>query len=173
MSSALWWLLAALVIAPALLVVRSRDLVRSVYWFTFVLLSIALLYAALDAPFLAGIQALTYVGGVVTLMIFGVMVTQRAEGAAVAIDHADQGLALAVSSTLFAILATAILRSDLPAGQPVPMANAQELAGALTDRHLLAFEALSVLLLAVLIGAVVLARKRDPPRPAVERSNSK
>lgn len=170
MSSALWWLVAALVIAPALAVVLSRDLVRSVYWFTFLLLSIALLYATLEAPFLAGIQALTYVGGVVTLMIFGVMVTQRAEGAKVAIDHADQGLALAVSGTLFALLATAIVRSDLPAGEPAPMATAQELAQALVDRHLLAFEVLSVLLLAVLIGAVVLARKRDPaPRDGKEQ----
>jgi len=70
---------------PALRVVTSRDLVHAVLWLAVALLGTAVLYALLHAPFLAGIQVLTYVGGVVTLMVFGVMVTRKHEAATVSI----------------------------------------------------------------------------------------
>lgn len=146
----------------AVRVVATPNLVRAVFWLALSLLGTAVLYAMLEAPFLAGVQVLTYVGGVVTLMIFGVMVTRQHDGSPVAAESADQGRAFAISVGVAALLGLAIWKTELPppATPPVPM-DTVGLARALLQRHLIAFEAASLLLLAAIVGAVVLARKKD------------
>ena len=151
-----------LVGVPALRVVTSRDLVRAVLWLAATLLGTAVLYALLHAPFLAGVQVLTYVGGVVTLMIFGVMVTRKYDGTTVAIDGVRRVRGLLVALAFFAVVAWGIVRTDLSAWAPVEPPSTQDLAVELLDRYLIAFEVASVLLLAAIVSAVVLARRRDP-----------
>ena len=155
-------LLAAVMVSAALLVVRSRSLVHAVLWLALVLLGTAALYALLGAPFLAGVQVLTYVGGVVTLMIFGVMVTGRHESAVPEIDGADQIRGLLVALGFFALVGGAILRTDFSSILPPPPPTTAQLARGLLTQYLLAFEVASLLLLAAVVGAVVLARRRDP-----------
>lgn len=164
---------------PALRVVTSRDLVRAVLWLAVTLLGTAVLYALLHAPFLAGVQVLTYVGGVVTLMVFGVMVTHKHEGTTVAIDGANRVRGALGALAFFGVVAFAIVRTDLSSLTPVETPSTQDLAMALLDRYLIAFEVASVLLLAAIISAVVLARRRDPvpeaatpPEPAALREGS-
>ncbi len=147
---------------PALRVVTSRDLVRAVLWLAVTLLGTAVLYALLHAPFLAGVQVLTYVGGVVTLMVFGVMVTHKHDGTTVGIDGANRVRGALGALAFFGVVAFAIVRTDLSSLTPVETPSTQDLAMALLDRYLIAFEVASVLLLAAIISAVVLARRRDP-----------
>jgi len=153
---------AAVTVASALAVVRSKNLIRAVLWLALSLLGTAVLYAMLGAPFLAGVQVLTYIGGVVTLIIFGVMVTRRHEGATITADHADGDRGLLVAGALFVLFALATFNTELGTGEAPPPPATAELASALLGAHLLAFEAASLLLLAAIIGAVVLARRRDP-----------
>ena len=155
-------LCAVLVGIPALRVVQTGNLVRAVFWLALTLLGTAVLYALLHASFLAGVQVLTYVGGVVTLMIFGVMVTRRHETAVVAIDGRNRLRGALAATAFFAAVAWAIVRTDLSAFSPVATPSTQALAHDLLDTYLLAFEVTSVLLLAAIICAVVLARRRDP-----------
>lgn len=160
----LLFVLALVVTAvAAVMVVAAKNLVRAVMALALMLLGTAVLYALLEAPFLAGVQVLTYVGGVVTLMIFGVMVTRRHEGANAPAERLHGFRGLVVASGMFALLAWAVLASDLERGAPplVKPETTRSLATALLDDHLVAFEAVSLLLLAALIGAVVLARRRD------------
>jgi NADH-quinone oxidoreductase subunit J len=147
---------------PALRVVTSHDLVRSVFWLAVTLLGTAVLYALLHAPFLAGVQVLTYVGGVVTLMVFGVMVTRKHVGSTVPVDGTNRVRGALAAVAFFGVVAAAILRTDLSSLTPVETPTTQDLAFALLDRYLLAFEVASVLLLAAIVSAVVLARRRDP-----------
>ncbi|HMK72098.1 MAG TPA: NADH-quinone oxidoreductase subunit J [Myxococcaceae bacterium] len=168
MSAALGFALAAaVVVVAAVLVVRSRNLVRAVLWLALALLGTAALYALLDAPFLAGVQVLTYIGGVVTLMIFGVMVTGRHTGAVAEIDRAGSLRGLLVAGAFLVLVSWAVLATDLSGPPPPPPPTTAELARSLLDEYLLAFEVTSLLLLAAVIGAVVLARRRDPG-PAAE-----
>lgn len=153
--------IAAVIVVSALFVVRSANLIHAVLWLGVTLLGTAALYARLNAPFLAGVQVLTYVGGIVTLMIFGVMVTRRhssldAEAATVG---PERGLIFA--SALFVVLSVVTWRSAPSVSSSLPVATSASLARALLDRYLIAFEALSLLLLAAIVGAVVLARRRD------------
>jgi NADH:ubiquinone oxidoreductase subunit 6 (subunit J) len=159
-GDALSWVFAFGVLLTGAFVVASRDLVRSVLWLALALLCTAGLYAYLDAPFLAGVQVLTYVGGVATLMVFGVMVTRRHAAAAAEASNDSNIVGVLVALGMFAVLATAILNTDLPASA-APTPDTAELGRVLLDDYLLAFEAVSLLLLAAVVGAVVIARRRD------------
>ena len=161
---------AGVMLVGALATVATGNLVRAVFWLALTLAATAGLYILLDAGFLAGVQVLTYVGGIVTLMIFGVMVTRRHDGGPIPSLGADGFRALVVALGTFALMASAIVSSHLEDGvQPVvARMTTQGLARSLLDEHLLAFEAASLLLLAAIVGAVVLARRRDvPERPSV------
>lgn len=153
---------ASIILLSAIMVVRSGDLIHAVLWLAVSLLGTAALYAMLEAPFLAGVQVLTYVGGVVTLMIFGVMVTRRHEGAEAKAETDTDERGFLVALGLLFVLGLALYKSELPITTPPPAVQTAELARLLLDEYLLAFEALSLLLLAAIIGAVVLARRKDP-----------
>lgn len=155
-------LVSAIILVSALFVVRSKNLIHAVLWLALTLLGTAALYAQLNAPFLAGVQVLTYVGGVVTLMIFGVMVTRRHEGVEAAAENDADERGFIFAAALFVVLALAIWKSPLPLPVTAPVATTNQIAKALLDDYLIAFEVLSLLLLAAIVGAVVLARRRDP-----------
>ncbi len=154
-------LICTIILISALFVVRSRNLIHAVLWLGLTLIGTAALYAQLDAPFLAGVQILTYVGGVVTLMIFGVMVTRRHDSLVAEATNEGSDRAFIFASALFALLAMATWKTPLPTEEHAGPSNA-ELGRALMGSALVPFELLSLLLLAAIVGAVVLARKKDP-----------
>lgn len=155
---------AACLLLSALFVIRAANLVHAVLWLGVTLVGTAVVYAMLGASFLAAVQVLLYVGGVVTLMIFGVMLTRRHEGLSVPAGRTSRARGALLAAALFGVLAAALARSDLPDG-PAPDVSTGELGASLLTAHVLAFELLSLLLLAAIIGAVVIARKRDPGAP--------
>ncbi len=158
-------LVAACALASAIFVVRSANLIRAVLWLGVTLLATAVLYAMMDASFLAAVQVLLYVGGVVTLMIFGVMITRRHEGIVVRADTAKPLRAMVPAAALFGIVAAAIRATDgldADVSRAAPAIAPADLGRALMHDQVLAFEVASVLLLGALVGAIVIARRRDP-----------
>jgi len=149
----------------AVYVVRTANLVHAALWLGVTLLATAGLYAMLGASFLAGIQVLLYVGGVMTLMLFAVMITRRHEGLVVPADSTGRTRAAIASVVLFGVLAAAIGATpglDAPAAAELPaQATTADIGRALVGQHVLAFEVVSFLLLAAVIGAIVIARRRD------------
>jgi NADH:ubiquinone oxidoreductase subunit 6 (subunit J) len=164
----LFYLLALLILFGAARVVACRDLVHAVLWLGVVLVLTAGMFLTLGAPFLAGIQLLLYTGGVITLMLFGVMLTRRHREIGVEVDSSRRLPAALAAVGLFGAMACAIVRTDLPgwpSSAPIP---AIEIGRAFLTDHLVAFEVLSILLLAAMIGAIVLGRQRDfgdEPKP--------
>lgn len=159
-------LVAACMILSAIFVVRSVNLVRAVLWLGVTLLATAALYAMLDASFLAGVQVLVYVGGVITLTIFGVMITRRHEGIVVHAGSARSLRAAIAAAALFGVVATAIRTTDgLDVGELAAPISPSDLGRSLLGEHVLAFEVISFLLLGAIIGAIVIARRHDPGAP--------
>lgn len=159
-------LVAACALLSAIFVVRSANLIRAVLWLGVTLVATAALYAMLGASFLAGVQLLLYVGGVMTLMVFGVMITRRHEGiATTSTDTTNPVRGAIVAMALFGVVANAIVKTEgldaAPVPPPAPL-TLPDLGHAILGEHVLAFEVLSLLLLAAIIGAVVIARRRDP-----------
>ena len=161
--------LGTLLVGAALACVTTRNLVHSVLWLGTVLAGTAALFVMLGAEFLATVQVLLYIGGVVTLLIFGIMLTSRPSGALVSRELVNRPRAAVVALGLFALMVSAIVRTPgLDEGAASQAASTSDLVDVLLGKDLLAFEALSVLLLAAMIGAAVLARPKDfgAPRPA-------
>jgi NADH-quinone oxidoreductase subunit J len=154
-------IIAACMLGSGLLAVTSKKLVHSVLWLAATLVSTAALYVALAAPFLAAMQIVLYTGGVVTLMLFGVMLTDQAHDVGAANLSGKRLPAVLLGLMLFGLLAAAIQHTSLPPIVEAPPASTVELGKVLLLDHVVAFEALSVLLLATMIGAIVLARRND------------
>jgi NADH-quinone oxidoreductase subunit J len=161
MSTVVFAIVAAVTLLSAVFVVHSRNLVHAVMWLALSLLGTAALYALLDSPFLSGIQVLTYVGGVVTLMIFGVMITRKHDGSVIPAGGVQLARGAVVAIGLFAVLFFAVSKTDLSTGDVPQAPTTREMAHDLLDLNLFAFEAASLLLLAAIVGAVVLVRRRD------------
>lgn len=160
---------AACALFSAVCVVRNRNLVHAALWLGVTLLATAALYAMLDASFLAGVQVLLYVGGVSILMIFGVMITRKHDGIVVDAESAKEPRAALAAFLLFCVVAVAVQLTpdlDAPVATPSPI-TARDLGRGLLVDHVLAFEVISLLLLVAIVGAIVIARRRDPGEAAV------
>ena len=152
-------LVAGCIVLAALLVARAKSAIHGVLWLGVVLGATAVLYVMLRAPFLAGIQLLLYVGGVMTLMILGVMLTRHDQHEA-ALERKRPWLAGVLSLLLLGMLVTAIQTSpELHASEAAP-ATVKDIGRSLLTE---------LLLLATMIGAIVLLR-RDRPDRLVEES---
>lgn len=164
MEPIVFGLVAAAGVLAALAVVAWGNLVHCVLWLALVLLDTAVAFVLLDAPFLGVIQVMLYAGGVVTLMLFAIMLTRRGGGIALRNerDPVRRGPALVISGGLFGLMAWAILGSENLATSSVNVQpDAKALALAFLTEDVLAFEVLSILLLAATVGAIVIARRRD------------
>ena len=156
-------IIALVILNSGLNVVKSTDLVHTVFWLALTLLGTAALFVHLDAEFLAAVQVLLYTGGVVTLMLFGVMLTRRIDGVKIIHESENKGRALLSALAVFGAIATAILRSAQTARAVATDLPETEALGLYFLRDLvLPFELLSLLLLSAMVGAIALARKVDP-----------
>jgi len=155
-----FYLVAALAVGGAAGVAFSRNIVYSALSLMASFLGVAGLYVFLDADFVAGIQVLIYVGGVVVLTLFAVMLTHHIADIEVSNRSVGRVPALAIVAATFAVLLRSLGRADWPAASAGAVRPSTYAVGdALLGRYLLPFEVASIVLLAVLIGAVALSRK--------------
>ena len=150
--------LVACLLAAAVAVVTAKSLFRAVFALSAALVATAGLYLLLSAPLLAAVQILLYTGGVLTLVVFALVVAGgNTEGA-----RWRQPLPAAfMSLAVFAVLA--VSARALPAASHVSgLESGKDVGLLLFSDYLVAFELLSVLLLGAVFGALLLARKDRP-----------
>ena len=145
-------------------VIVSDDLVHSVLWLGAALVATAGLFVTLHAEFLAAVQILLYTGGVITLMLFGIMLTRRLRGSRIEHGSTQRGRAIVVALASFSLVAFGVYETSKSGitFQKSALGDTRELGSLVLQDLMLPFEVLSVLLLAAMIGAIVLARKVDP-----------
>jgi NADH-quinone oxidoreductase subunit J len=154
-------LLALVAVGSALLVVTTRNMVHAALWLVVTLGAIAGIYLVLAAEFLAWVQVLIYVGAVVVLLLFALMLTKAPTG-----PQPDLDVARTVPAAVVAVLVGALLVATVVAGfsdvaldlEGTVVGSAQSTGATVFEKWVLPFEVLSVLLLAALIGAIVLSR---------------
>ncbi|MBA2808272.1 NADH-quinone oxidoreductase subunit J [Streptomyces sp. KM273126] len=165
------FLLVGLVtLGAAIVSVTTRQLVHAALWLVVALGGLAVEYLLLTAEFIAWVQVLIYVGSVVVLLLFGLMLTRAPIGRSPDADSGNRWVALTVAVASAAALVWVVVDAfrttwiDLDGAA----AGSTEVTGkALFQNWVLPFEALSVLLLAALVGAIVLSRKAKANPPAV------
>jgi NADH-quinone oxidoreductase subunit J len=160
-------LLGVVAVASALLVVTTRQIVHAALWLVVTLGAIAGSYLVLTAEFIAWVQVLVYVGAVVALLLFGLMLTRAPIGPSPDLDTRNRPLAAVAGVATAAALVVLVVDALRSAYVDLPAASANGTAGvtgaALFRTWVLPFEVLSVLLLAALVGAIVLSRTPRAP----------
>ena len=166
-----FYLFGLIALASALLFVTRKSPVAAALWLVSTMFSLAALYILMDAQFVGAVQVLVYAGAIMVVFLFVVMLLNLGEvggpadfrSNAVRIGGGLVGLALLAE---LLVVARGQLPADLGLGVPnTVVVNGDEnviapVAGALFTQHLVAFEVTSLLLLAAVVGAVVLAKPR-------------
>lgn len=157
---AIFYILAAFTVWAAGVVVLGKNIVRAAVALIFSFCGVAGLYVLLEAEFLAAVQVLIYVGGITILLLFAIMLTSRISATAARVVNDQVVLSALVGVGLLAGLCYAVL-SGIPSivGPPQLPETSPFLGRALLTTYALPFEVVSVLLLAGMVGAIVLARK--------------
>ena len=162
-----YWIIALSIVIFSVLTVTTRKILRAATYLLFVLFATAALYFKLDYEFLGTVQIAVYAGGIVVLFVFSILLTTRPGNNTerLASDKQVLGLTGALVAAGAVGWASCLRCMDLFATAPA-MANPSmhkigtALLGTSYEQYLLPFEAVSVLLLACIIGGVVIARKR-------------
>jgi len=150
-----------IICASALMVVTSPNLVHSAVSLLFTLFGIAAIYIYLYADFIAATQVVIYVGGILVLIIFGVMLTNKIENATIDSKTHNKIPGLFFSATLLLIQFYIIFNTNWNIADNDPKdSTIKEIGNMLLNKYLLPFEVISILLLAALIGAAMLSRKK-------------
>jgi NADH-quinone oxidoreductase subunit J len=161
----LFGLLGAVAVGSAVLVAVSSQVVHCALWLVVTLGALAGLYLLMAAEFVAWVQVLIYVGAVVVLLLFALMLTRAPIGALTDLDGPGRAAAVVVAAATAAVLVTTFAAGFRGARIEVGAADVASVGSvgtSLFDSWVLPFEILSVLLLAALVGAIVLSRHREP-----------
>ena len=166
-----FWLLAVVIAVSAMRVVTSSNVIHAALYLVATLMGAGGLYILLMAEFVAWVQVLVYVGAIVVLMLFGLMLTKAPIGKG-SFDNDQRPLAAICALAMFGV--TSWILVDAFKGQDIDFtgksrATVADLGDVIFSAYVLPFEVVSVLLLAALVGAVVIAR-RDPA-PTTEEVN--
>lgn len=159
-----FWILAVAMAGAAIGVVRSQNVVHAALYLVVVLAGAAAQYILLAAEFVAWVQVLIYIGAVVILFLFGIMLTRAPMRGDTDLDNDQRWPAAVVSIFLLGVIITLVVdafgadeikinNSLLPVGKTATIGTS------IFRNFVLPFEVVSMLLLASLVGAVVIARR--------------
>jgi NADH-quinone oxidoreductase subunit J len=153
-------LIAAAIVLAAFRVVTTRNVVHAALYLIIVLAGVAAQYFLLGAEFIGTAQILIYLGAIVVLFLFGIMLTRAPIGGEARLDNDQRWVAAIVAILLLGVLSYTLI--DAFGDTELPEDTVQrtaEVSDAVFSTYLLPFEVVSVLLLAALVGAIVIARK--------------
>ncbi len=158
----IFYAFAAFTLVSAAIMVVSKNIIHSAVGLLFSFFGVAGIYVLLAADFLAVVQILVYVGGILILLLFGVMLTQRITSVDMRTGTLQLVPAILAVAGVFVILFRVISKTSwniVPEAEAQFSPTAEKIGNLLMTDFLIPFEIVSVLLLAALIGAAFIARK--------------
>ena len=181
LDTVLFYVLAAQILGSAIMMITRRNVVYSAIWLISTLIGVAGIYLLQGAEFLAGVQIIVYVGRIVALFLFVLMLVPRDDEVALQHFANQKWLALLIVVVALFSLAHLVFYGVGALQHPGRIAppemgtlteNSETVGQVLFSQYLLPFELASVLLLVALIGAVVMAkpRKQKTPEQVAEQS---
>ena len=153
---------AVFMVAAAILDVTTKNVVHAALWLVIVLGGVGLNYLLLQAEFVAITQFLVYLGAIIVLFLFGIMLTRSTPGE---VDDLDHRRSMKIGAGIIGLLLAGVMGYSLIDGfrdtefGDLLVQRTSEVSDSIFSSYLVPFEVLSVLLLAALIGAIVLARR--------------
>ena len=154
-------IIAAMMVFSAVKVVTSANVVHAAVYLVLVLAGAAAQFILLGAEFIAITQVLVYIGAIVVLFLFGIMLTKAPMQGTEKVSRDNWAVGLITSLVLFGVLSYALLdgfgRDKLPAD--LAPTDTRAVSDSIFGTYLVPFEVISLLLLAALVGAIVIARR--------------
>ena len=157
-----FWCLSLILVGSALAVVLTKNLFHAVLWLALALTGTAGIFLLLDAEFLAAVQLLLYAGGIVTIVVFAIVVTERLVGERISQTSRRIGGGAVVSLGLLSFLVATFTRQPLASARPPLTGDVTKAIGeSVMTGFVLPFELLAVLMLAAVLGAIYFARPEE------------
>ncbi|PCI09335.1 MAG: NADH-quinone oxidoreductase subunit J [Flavobacteriaceae bacterium] len=168
MERIIFYILAIIMIVFAIKAVSSRKMLRAVIYLLFVLIGISGIYFMVDYSFLAAVQLAVYAGGVIVLIIFSVLLVHHIELKLDETNLKQRVLAAALSIIGIVLTLYAIFTFDFNPAENSRIIEVKDIGMGLLSvgdgGYILPFEVISVLLVAVMIGAIVVAKGKKLER---------
>jgi NADH-quinone oxidoreductase subunit J len=161
-----FYLFAGITIVSGLVTILSKKLMRSAVGLLFTLFGVAGIFALLAADFIAVTQVMVYIGGILTLIVFGVMLTTRIIDVDAKLDSLGQlsvaiGTILAIAVGIFFIFIFVTAEWKQEPLTPAPQGTINSIGNLLMTDYLASFIAAAILLLVAFIGAALIARRKN------------
>ncbi|MHB8463605.1 MAG: NADH-quinone oxidoreductase subunit J family protein [Acidimicrobiales bacterium] len=144
----------------AIRVVTTKNVVHAALWLVLVLSGVAANYILLAAEFAAVVQVIVYIGAIIVLFLFGIMLTRAPIGKDAELDNDQRWAAVVVGLLMFGVLAAVLAKAF--GRQHIHIATVQrtaDVANSIFTTYVVPFEVISLVLLAALVGSVVIARR--------------
>ena len=149
-------------LGAAVAVVTNKNILHSAYYLILAFVGVAAIYVMLEAPFIAMVQVLVYIGAIAILIIFAIMLTRRLMSKDMEQQNAQWIPSALGSLTLFVVLGWIVYTAGWPAHEgAMPAEPISQLGQDLLTTYLVPFEIASVLLLAALVGAILIGREKE------------
>ena len=162
MDNVAFGLIVALTLGSAFVVVLSKQLLYSAIALLFTLFGIAGLYIFMWADFMAGVQIIVYIGGILVLLIFGIMLTNKISSVNISHTSLQKSVGAVIALGVLGLLTPMILNTSwYQLSSKEPSQTADSIGRLLMMEYLLPFEVASLLLLGALIGAAMLSRNTN------------
>jgi len=159
-QSAIFYILAAIIVCSAVLVVTLKNIFHSLLFLVLTFFSVAGIYVLLHAEFLAAVQVLIYVGAITVLLIFAIMMTAQIYSPALRQSNQQVIPGIIVVGILLVVTLTVLGNTTWRVSEKLPASQSVNLIGkSLLTTYVLPFEVVSVVLITALIGAIIIARR--------------
>lgn len=156
----IFYIFAFIVILSSIIVVTARNIVYSAFALLFTFFSVAGIYVLLNADFIAVVQVIIYVGGILVLIIFGVMLTNKITNVEIKTESIHVVPSTIAVGILGGVLVAAFTKMEWLESEPIQYEKTiVEIGKKITTDYMLLFELAGIILLVALIGAVMMARK--------------
>jgi NADH-quinone oxidoreductase subunit J len=156
----IFYLFAVITLASAFVVVTTRNIIYSAFSLLFTFFGVAGIYVLLGADFIAVVQIMVYVGGILILLLFGVMLTNKITTVEIRTGTANVLPASIAVGILAGSIVTVMMWTDWKSKPgEIPITTTKALGSLLINDYVLIFELLGILLLIALIGAASIARR--------------
>lgn len=154
-----FYILAAVIVISALLVVTLRNIVHSALYMILTFIGVAGIYIMLDADFLASVQILVYAGAIAVFIVFGIMLTQRGNMKQTNLFSKQAGMAGIVSLAMLALIVFITNKTDwAPAASGTVDNTVATIADKMMSTYAIPFEIAAILLTVAMLGAIIIAK---------------
>ena len=159
-QAAIFYILAALIVGSGVMVVTLKNVFHSLLFLVLCLFSVAGIYVLLHAEFVAAVQVLIYVGAVTILLIFAIMMTAKIYSPSTRQSNEQVVPGLIIVGTILIVTLWVLSSTAWNISKDVAVGQSTKVIGRLLlTTYVLPFEVVSVVLIAALIGAIVIARR--------------